>query len=403
MCNKLNVKYLYIAFIFSVLLFSCRGAVGREQHCEAEMAPPQTEVGAADTAAYFPLIRGRRVALLANHTALVGEQHLVDLLVESGIRPVAIFSPEHGFRGDADAGAVVKGSVDAKTGIPIRSLYDGGTRRPSDEAISSFDILLVDMQDVGVRFYTYYIAMLRMMEAAADFDREVIILDRPNPHGSEVDGPILDMERYRSGVGALPIPVLHGMTLGELACMAVGEGWCPPCRLRVVLCRNYTHSTPWSLTVAPSPNLKSDQAVALYPSLCLFEGTILSLGRGTDHPFECFGHPVLKGGEGFDFLFVPEDRPGAHSPVLEGQPCYGVDLRKVEAPRGLQLDYLVAAYRAIGGGDSFFKAIFEKLIGTDRVRRMVIQGLSADEIEASWRSEVDSFLPLRERYLLYAE
>lgn len=403
MRNKLIISGLSVAFLVLSVLFSCRGAVGREEPIEVDPTSFRVEVGAADTAAYFPLIRGRRVALLANHTALVGEQHLVDLLVECGIRPVAIFSPEHGFRGDADAGAVVKGSVDAKTGIPIRSLYDGGTRRPSDEAMNSFDILLVDMQDVGVRFYTYYIAMLRMMEAASDFDREVIILDRPNPHGSEVDGPILDMERYRSGVGALPVPVLHGMTMGELAGMAVGEGWCPPCPLRVVLCRNYTHSTPWSLPVAPSPNLKSDQAVALYPSLCLFEGTKLSVGRGTDHPFECFGHPALKGVEGFDFCFIPEDRAGAHSPVLEGQSCYGVDLREVEAPRGLQLDYLVAAYRSIGGGDDFFRPIFEKLIGTDRVRRMVIQGASADEIEASWRSEVEAFLPLRKRYLLYAE
>jgi uncharacterized protein YbbC (DUF1343 family) len=359
--------------------------------------------GAERVSEWLPLLEGRRVALLANHTSTVGDEHLLDVMVARGVKVVAVISPEHGFRGTADAGEKVASSVDTRTGIPVWSLYAAKSRRLTAEQVAEFDVVVVDMQDVGLRFYTYYITMLSVMRSAAEGGKEVVVFDRPNPNGMYVDGPILDMERYRSGVGALPIPVLHGMTMGELAGMAVGEGWCPPCPLRVVLCRNYTHSTPWSLPVAPSPNLKSDQAVALYPSLCLFEGTKLSVGRGTDHPFECFGHPALKGVEGFDFCFIPEDRAGAHSPVLEGQSCYGVDLREVEAPRGLQLDYLVAAYRAIGGGDDFFRPIFEKLIGTDRVRRMVIQGASADEIEASWRSEVEAFLPLRKRYLLYAE
>lgn len=384
------------------LLFACRG-VAKEPQTGAPEPQPQVVVGAADTAAYFPLIRGKRVALLANHTARVGECHLVDLLVERGIRPVVIFSPEHGFRGEADAGAEVAGGVDPKTGIPIRSLYDGTTRRPSNEAMQRFDLLLVDMQDVGVRFYTYYIAMLRMMEAAADCDREVIILDRPNPHGGEVDGPILDMERYKSGVGALPIPVLHGLTLGEMALMAVGEGWTPPCRLRVIPALHYTHSTPWSLQVAPSPNLRRDRAVGHYPSLCLFEGTVLSMGRGTEHPFECFGHPALKGIEGFDFAFTPIDRPGANNPLYEGEVCYGVDLRNREPLRGLHLDYVVQAYHALGLGEAFFNPFFEKLIGTDRVRRMILEGRTAAEIEASWQSEVEAFKRLRAGYLLYAE
>ncbi len=386
-----------------LLVGSCHGmANGRHGECR-ECSTERVVVGAADTAAYLPLVRGRRVALLANHTARVGEEHLVDLLIRMGVRPVAIFSPEHGFRGEADAGAVVRSGVDPQTGIPIRSLYDGGTHRPSDEAMRSFDLLLVDMQDVGVRFYTYYIAMLRMMEAAADYGPEVIILDRPNPHGGEVDGPILDMARYKSGVGALPIPVLHGMTLGELALMAVGEGWSRPCNVRVIPCKNYTHSTPWSLAVAPSPNLKSDQAVALYPSLCLFEGTQLSVGRGTDHPFECFGHPALKEKPSYTYTFTPQDRSGAQNPLFEGECCYGVDLRGEEPPRGVQLDYLVAAYHALGVGERFFNAMFEKLIGTDRVRRMIMEGYTADQIEASWRDQVEAFMPVRRRYLLYAE
>lgn len=402
-CRKRSVGgYIILLVGLLALLFACRG-VAKEQQTEAPEPQPQVVVGAADTAAYFPLIREKRVALLANHTARVGECHLVDLLVERGIRPVVIFSPEHGFRGEADAGAGVAGGVDAKTGIPIRSLYNGTTRRPSNEAMRSFDILLVDMQDVGVRFYTYYIAMLRMMEAAADCDREVIILDRPNPHGGEVDGPILDMERYKSGIGALPIPVLHGLTLGEMALMAVGEGWIPPCRLRVIPCLHYTHSTPWSLRVAPSPNLKRDRAVGHYPSLCLFEGTVLSMGRGTEHPFECFGHPALKGVEGFDFAFTPIDRPGANNPLYEGKVCYGVDLRNREPLRGLHLDYVVQAYHALGLGEAFFNPFFEKLIGTDRVRRMILEGRTAAEIEASWQSEVEVFKRLRADYLLYEE
>lgn len=360
-------------------------------------------VGAADTATYFPWLEGRRIALLANHTACVGDQHLVDLLHQRGFTITGIFSPEHGFRGRADAGEKVNSSVDSKTGIPIRSLYDGRTLRPSPEVMATFDLLLVDMQDVGVRFYTYYITMLRMMEAAAAADKLVVVLDRPNPHGSEVDGPILDMARYKSGVGALPIPVLHGLTMGEIACMALGEGWCSPCRLEVVRCQNYTHSTPYRLPIAPSPNLPTEQAVALYPSLCLFEGTILSVGRGTEQPFEWYGHPQLLGHAQYPHRFTPKSMFGAKKPPFEGEPCGGRSLRDMEAPRGLQLDFLVEAYHALGGGDEFFNAMFEKLIGVDWVRQMVIEGHTAEEIEARWQEEVAEFRKLRQGYLLYAE
>lgn len=390
-----------LVYLLGLTLWGLVGACGSAQ------STPHTEevvVGAADTATYFPWLRGQRVAVLANHTARVGEEHLVDLLHRLDFNLTGIFSPEHGFRGTADAGEHVRSSVDEKTGIPIRSLYDGNTRRPSAEAMASFDLLLVDMQDVGVRFYTYYISMLRMMEACADAGKEVVVLDRPNPHGAEVDGPILDMQRYKSGVGALPIPVLHGLTMGEIAHMAVGEGWCKPCRLKVVRCQNYTHTTPYRLPIPPSPNLPTERSVALYPSLCLFEGTVLSVGRGTDRPFESYGHPQLIGKPGFDYCFTPCSMAGAKEPPLKGVVCGGRSLRELDqAPRGLQLDFVVEAYRAMPIGNDFFNGMFEKLIGVDWVRRMILEGASADEIEARWQPEVELFRRLRSRYLLYEE
>lgn len=389
--------------LFLLLFSGVFTACGGQQAKAAGEVVPGVEVGAADTAAYFPLLRGRRVAVLANHTARLGEEHLVDLLHTRGFNLTGIFSPEHGFRGTADAGEHVSNSVDEKTGIPIRSLYDGRTQRPSREAMASFDLLVVDMQDVGVRFYTYYISMLRMMEACAAEGKSLIILDRPNPHGGEVDGPILDMEHYKSGVGALPIPVLHGLTMGEIARMAVGEGWCPPCHLEVVRCQNYTHSTPYELPIAPSPNLPTRQAVALYPSLCLFEGTVMSVGRGTDHPFACYGHPQLVGHPDFPYTFTPQSMAGAKEPPFKGVMCGGRMLRDLEAPRGLQLDLLIEAYHALNMGDRFFNPMFEKLIGVEWVREMILQGCSADEIEARWQSDVETFCSLRKMYLLYKE
>ncbi len=371
---------------------------------EAAAAPAgEVLVGAADTAAYFPLLRGRRVAVLANQTSRVGDEHLVDLLHRSGVRLTAIFSPEHGFRGTADAGEHVASSVDERTGVPIRSLYDGRTRRPSDEAMRSFDVLVVDMQDVGLRFYTYYISMLRMMDACADFGRKVVVLDRPNPNGSYIDGPVLDM-KYKSGVGALPIPVVHGLTMGEIARMAVGEGWAKPCELTVVPCRNYTHATRYELPVAPSPNLPTQRAIYLYPSTCLFEGTAVSLGRGTDKPFEVYGHPDLPA-DRYAFTFTPRPTAGAKHPPLEGRLCHGVDLSAKPCEEilaeGLTLDYVIDAYRALGLGDGFFTPMFEKLIGAGWVRQMILDGRPAAEIKARWQPDVERFAKLREKYLIY--
>lgn len=380
---------------------SCRGNV---EGTFRDAGTAEVLVGAADTASYMPLLRGRRVAVLANHTAMFSaEEHLVDMLCREEIDLVGIFSPEHGFRGSVEAGASVGNSVDERTGVPILSLYDGRTQRPSDAVMRSFDVLVVDMQDVGLRFYTYYISMIRMMDACADFGRSVVVLDRPNPNGSYVDGPILDM-RYRSGVGWLPIPIVHGMTMGELARMAVGEGWSKRVDLSVVPCRNYTRSTRYVLPLAPSPNLPTQHSIYLYPSMCLFEGTVVSLGRGTDAPFEIYGHPDMKGR---DFSFTPQPNAGSSAPPHKGRLCYGVDLREVPdeeiLSEGLTLRYVIDAYRDLDMGERFFTPMFEKLVGVDWVRRMIVDGASADEIEARWRSDAERFERQRAPYLLYED
>ena len=369
-------------------------------------------VGMTDTAAYFPLVRGQRVAVLANQTSVAempgapgadaaGRVHLVDLLHGAGFDVAAIFSPEHGFRGTADAGEHVASSVDARTGIPIRSLYDGNTKRPSDETMRSFDVLVVDMQDVGLRFYTYYISMLRMMDACADFGRRVVVLDRPNPNGHIIDGPVLDM-KYRSGVGAIPVPVLHGLTMGEIARMAAGEGWAKQCALTVVKCRNYTHATEYLLPVAPSPNLPTARAVYLYAALCPFEGTVVSLGRGTDKPFEMYGHPDMTGRM---FSFTPRPTAGAKHPPLDGRLCRGVDLSGMPLAEarevGFSLRYVIDACTDLGMGDKFFTPMFEKLVGVGWVREMILAGAPEAEIRARWAGDVERYRERRTKYLLY--
>lgn len=361
-------------------------------------------VGATDTASYMPLLRERRVAVLANHTAMYSEnEHIVDMLHREGVNLVGIFAPEHGFRGAVEAGAKVENSVDAKTGVAILSLYNGNTKRPSDAVMRSFDVLVVDMQDVGLRFYTYYISMLRMVDACADFGVKVVVLDRPNPNGHYVDGPILDM-KYKSGVGWLPIPVVHGLTMGEIALMAIGEGWAKRADFEIVRCRNYTHSTHYELPIAPSPNLPTQHSIYLYPSTCLFEGTVVSMGRGTEAPFEIYGHPSMSGRE---FEFMPEPNAGSKTPPHSGKLCYGVDLRKVADVdiwrEGVNLEYIIDAYRDLNIGDKFFTPMFEKLIGVDYVREMIKEGRTAKEIEAQWREDLEVYKELRKRYLIYEE
>lgn len=363
-------------------------------------------VAAELTEEYLPLLKDKRIAVLSNHTGMVGNKHLVDILVQEKVNVTSIFSPEHGFRGDADAGEHVSNSVDKKTGIPIRSLYDGNSRKPSKEVMDSFDVMLFDIQDVGLRFYTYYITMVRLMDVCAEYNKKFIVLDRPNPNGHYVDGPILDM-KYKSGVGWLPIPVVHGMTLGELALMVNGEHWLSEnriCDLTIIKCKNYTHKTLYELPIAPSPNLPNMKSIYLYPSTCLFEGTPVSLGRGTTYPFQVYGHPQMKG---YTFSFIPKSIPGAKNPPLLNQKCYGVDLRNISDEdiykKGVDLSYIIDAYKNLNMGDKFFTPFFEKLIGVSYVRDVIKQGKSASEIKEMWKEDVENFKNQRKPYLLYEE
>lgn len=369
--------------------------------------PAQTvKAGAELTGAYLPLIRGKRVAVMTNQTGRVGDEHLVDLLIRNKVDLVGIFSPEHGFRGTADAGEHVASSVDEKTGVPVWSLYGGGGGKPSADKMRTFDVLLFDLQDVGLRFYTYYASMARLMDACAEHNKKMIVLDRPNPNGFYVDGPILDM-KHKSGVGWLPIPVVHGMTLGELALMINGEKWLPQgriCDVTVIPCENYTHQTKYELPVAPSPNLPNTQSIYLYPSTCLFEGTVMSLGRGTSFPFQAYGHPNFKGS---GFSFTPRSVPGAKNPPLLNRKCYGVDLRNVSYEQiweyGFDLSYVIDAYKNLKMGDKFFTNFFEKLVGVDYIRQDIIAGKSAREIKEKWFCDVLRFKQQRRPYLLYEE
>lgn len=412
---------------------------------------------------YQPLLQGKRVAVFSNQTGIVGDkvtgskladalaeyggcfprkrvdeissipftepsvpggkieygQHIVDALIEKGVDVKAIFSPEHGFRGNADAGEHVSSSVDEKTGVEILSLYEKGSRIPSKEKTDKFDVLVIDIQDVGLRYYTYYITMHHLMEACARDGKQVVILDRPNPNGFYVDGPVLDM-KFKSGVGWLPITTVHGMTLGELALMINGEKWLEngTCDLTVVPCLNYTHNTRYSLILPPSPNIKDMRAVYLYSSTCYFEGTVVSLGRGTQFPFETYGHPAMTG---YSFSFVPRSIPGAKSPQFLDEECHGVDLRRKPLrdiwAEKINLEYVIDAYRNLNMGDKFFgkNNFFELLAGVDWFRSMIEEGLPstvtassvtsslAAEISARWASDVENFKSRRAPYLLYPE
>lgn len=373
-------------------------------HCQAKQS--RVIVGAEQTNDYLPILKNKRIAVFSNHTGMVGNKHLLDVLLENKINVVAIFSPEHGFRGNADAGEHVSSSVDQKTGVPILSLYDGQLGKPSEDSMRKFDLLIVDIQDVGLRFYTYYASMVRLMDACAEYNRKMLILDRPNPNGHYVDGPILDM-KYKSGVGWLPIPVVHGMTLGELALMVNGERWLPAsriCDVTVIKCKNYTHQTMYQLPIPPSPNLPNMKAVYLYPSICYFEATPISLGRGTQLPFQVYGHPNMTG---YNYSFTPQSTSGAKNPPQLGRLCHGVNLSALSEEeirkKGVDLSYLIDAYRNLNMDDYFFRPFFERLIGTDYVRKMIEQGKDADEIKAMWKEDVEKFKVQRRPYLLYEE
>lgn len=362
-------------------------------------------VGAERIDKYINLLKGKKVGLLVNQTSVIKDIHLVDSLLSLGVDIRYIMSPEHGFRGDADAGGKVNNSVDSKSKIPIISLY-GSAKKPSKEILSQIDIIVFDLQDVGVRFYTYLSTMHYVLEAAAENGKDVIILDRPNPNGYYVDGPILDM-KHSSFVGIYPIPVVHGMTLGELAMMARGEKWCkssPTGIVTVIRCDNYSRDMLYSLPISPSPNLKDMCSIYLYPSLCYFEATDVSVGRGTLSPFKVYGHPGMKAQP---FSFTPKSLIGATNPPQKDVVCHGKYLGdlslKSQTSLHLSLEYLIDAYNAVGRdkGSSFFTSFFEKLIGVDYVREMIIGGSSAQEIRRRWSTDVEKFELLRKNYLLY--
>ena len=368
-------------------------------------AQDRIETGAEQTGRYLPLLEGRRVGIMTNHTGTVGRTHLVDTLRSLGVDIRVVFAPEHGFRGQADAGESVASYRDRKTGINVVSVY-GSTKRPPDSIMQRLDVLLFDIQDVGLRYYTYLSSMHYLMEACAANGKRLIVLDRPNPNGFYVDGPVLEA-KHRSFVGMHPIPVVHGMTLGELARMIDGEGWLRDglrCKLTVIPCRGYTHRSRYRLPTAPSPNLPNMRAVYLYPSLCFFEGTPVSLGRGTDFPFQAYGHPELQG----DFSFTPRSNAGAKNPPLKDKLCHGVDLRTSPSDeriweREVDLGYVIDCYRQLNLGEKFFTPMFDRLTGTDYVRQMILQGAGADRIKASWADDVERFKQTRKPYLLYEE
>ena len=398
--------FLLLVSTFALLACTFSQSKNNDETLIQENTETNIKMGAEVTDSYFPLIEGKRVAVLTNQTGMVGDEHLVDMLKRKEFNVVGIFSPEHGFRGTADAGEHVASSVDEKTGIPIWSLYDGKSGKPAVETMDKFDVLVFDLQDVGLRFYTYYATMARMMDACAEHNIEMIVLDRPNPNGFYVDGPILDM-KHKSGVGWLPIPVVHGMTLGELALMINGEKWLPNeriCELTVIPCENFTSDMKYELPISPSPNLPNIHSIYLYPATCLFEGTVVSLGRGTPFPFEVYGHPKYTGS---DFTFTPRSVSGAKNPPLLDQKCYGVDLRNVPNEQvwenGFDLSYVIDAYSNLDMGEKFFSSFFEKLVGVDYIRTMIMDGKSNEEIRAMWQDDVANFKVQREPYLLYTE
>jgi len=399
-----------ISFLILPLAMSCQSQIMEEQN-NIEPASWQTEE-------YLPLLEGKRVAAVVNHTSLIQQTHLVDSLLAMGVNLTTIFAPEHGFRGEAAAGEIVKDSKDVKTGLPIISLY-GKNKKPLPGQLDNVDLVIFDIQDVGARFYTYISTMHYVMEACAEQGKQMLVLDRPNPNGYYVDGPVLNMEQ-QSFVGMHPIPVIHGLTVGELAQMINGEGWLEgglTCDLQVIKAVNYDHSEYYSLPVRPSPNLPNDQAINLYPSLCLFEGTVISLGRGTPFPFQVIGYPAPSFTEpvgvevqAVDTIsFVPEDIPGvAMNPKHEGELCYGLDLRDEERLARFSLGHLMKFHKkAIDLGisnEAFFREdFFDLLAGTTKLREQLISGVDETVIRRSWTDDLNAYKAMRTKYLLYED
>ena len=354
-------------------------------------------LAAERTDIYLHHLQNKKVGVVGNQTSMITNTHLVDSLISLGIDVVKVFSPEHGFRGKEDAGAIIEDGIDSKTGIPIFSLH-GKNKKPQAEQLQGIDVLVFDIQDVGVRFYTYISTLHYVMEAAAEFGIPVLILDRPNPNGHFVDGPILDTA-FQSFVGMHTIPIAHGMTIGEYAKMINGEDWITTkCELIVIEMEKYTHNTNYDLPIKPSPNLPNARSVNLYPSLCLFEGTNISIGRGTDFPFQHFGAPYLKS----NYSFMPKSGEGSRNPKLENIECFGTDLRfQDNYLTTINLNWIIETYKQCSEKEKFFNSYFDTLAGNDKLKKQIIAGKTAREIKTSWKEGLEEFKKVRGKYLIY--
>ncbi|WP_410479315.1 exo-beta-N-acetylmuramidase NamZ domain-containing protein [Pedobacter nototheniae] len=377
----------------------------------AKTAAMQT--GAEQTEKYLPLLKGKRVGMVVNPTSIIGNQTVVDSLLKRGVKIEKIFGPEHGFRGNASAGVTVNDAIDTKTGIKAISLY-GKHSTPTVEDLADIDIMVFDIQDVGVRFYTYINTLQHVMEACAVNNKEVLILDRPNPNGYLIDGPILDPQ-FKSGIGVQPIPIAHGLTVGEYAQMLNGEGWLKDkvkCKINIIKVANYNHDMEYTLPVKPSPNLNTQQSIMLYPTTCLFEGTYLNHGRGTMYPFTIVGAPALKGK--YSFSFTPKSIKGmSETPLFQDQVCYGLDLRNIDIEqirksKTIQLQWIIELYKNSPNKADFFKSslskemgVIERLVGVADFRQQIIDGKSEKEIKASWEPGLSAYKTMRKKYLLY--
>ena len=396
-----------------IILFGLNACSEKKQSEEIKEVKKEILTGADQTDKYIPYLEGKNVAVMANPTTIIGDKHLVDSLLAVGVNIVKVFGPEHGFRGNASAGDKVKDEIDQATGIPIISLY-GKKNRPSEEDMENVDVLIYDLQDVGCRFYTNINALSRLMETCAAYDKELLILDRPNPNGHLIDGPILDMQ-FKSGIGMFPLPMSHGLTVGEFAQMANGEGWLTnqvKCKLKIIPVANYDHEMPYTLPVNPSPNLNTELSILLYPTTCMFEGTYLNHGRGTYFPFTVLGSPELEGV--YNFSFTPTGIKGmAETPLFMDQVCYGIDLRKydveeIRKSKQINLQWIMELYKNHPHKEKFFDSslsnqmgTIEKLIGSELFRQQIKDGVSEEEIRASWEPDLSEYKEMRKKYLLY--
>ena len=404
----------FISLILIATLFNLKATTKPEQEVlSVDTNNTVIKTGAEQTEKYLPILKGKRIAIMANQTTMIGNTHLVDSFKTLGVNIVKIFGHEHGFRGQASAGVRIADELDPKTGIQIVSLY-GAKNKPTKEDLADVDLLIYDMQDVGCRFFTQINALSRLMEACHDNEKELLILDRPNPNGYLIDGPILDM-KYRSGIGMFPIPMSHGLTVGEFAQMANGEGWLKDkvkTKITIIPVANYNHDMPYTLPIKPSPNLNTQQAVLLYPSTCMFEGVYVNHGRGTLFPFTVLGSPELKGK--YEFTYTPTGIKGmAETPLFIDQVCYGLDLRNYDAEqlrktKKINLQWIMELYKAHPYKEKFFDSklskemgVIERLTGSGLFRQQIIDGVPEEKIRASWEPGLSEYKEMRKKYLLY--